>query len=314
MSVFAFAISVTGPIFVIVALGFILSRRGTIDAPFVQTASTLVYRFGLPAILFLGVYDGGDGQGVDPYLSAFMVAMTLAIMVLAWLYARLTRVPPADIKVFVQGVFRGNLGIVGLAFCANTYGDAGLAQAAVPMGILTIVYNLVAVMLFGSPSTAPDEMTVARAISSLATNPLILSLVVGFSYRASGLPLPDVAGDAIRYFAAMTLPLALFCIGASLDLSALRSTRATMVSACAWKLLVSPALFTAAGFALGWRGQTLGVIFFLSAAPTAAASFIMVRAVRGNDKLAAGIVAFGTVMSMVTVTAGLLLLRALSLV
>ncbi len=314
MSVFAFAISVTGPIFVIVTLGFVLRRRGTIDAAFVQTASTLVYRFGLPAILFLGVYDGGDGQGMDPYLSGFMVALTLVIMALAWLYARLTRVPAPDVKVFVQGVFRGNLGIVGLAYCANTYGDAGLAQAAVPMGILTILYNLVAVMLFGSPSARADEKTTVRMARSLATNPLILSLLVGFGYRATGLPLPDVAGDAIRYFAAMTLPLALFCIGASLDLSALRAARSTMIGACAWKLVVSPLLFTAAGIAAGWSGQTLGVVFFLASAPTAAASFIMVRAVRGNDKLAAGIVAFTTVMSLVTVTAGLLLLRSLSLV
>ncbi len=314
MSVLSFAISVTGPIFIVVALGHILRRRGAVDAQFVQTASMIVYRLGLPAILFLGVYDGSDAGGAHIGLNAFMVGATLMLIVLAWSYAWLFRVPDTERKEFVQGAFRGNLGVVGLAFCANAYGDAGLTQAAVPMGILTIVYNLMAVAILGTPPSQSGGGRWRRSLRSICTNPLILALIAGFGYRATGLPLPDLVGGAVKYFAAMTLPLALFCIGASLDLSALRATRSTMVAACLFKLVGSPVLFTTAALALGWRGQTLGIVFFLSAAPTAAASFIMVKAVRGNDVLAAAIVVFTTVMSMFSVTAGLLILKSVDLI
>jgi malonate transporter and related proteins len=310
MSVFAFAISITAPIFVVVLLGFVLRRRGMIDSAFVHTASMLVFRFGLPAILFLGVYDGGNGGGADIRLNVYIVTMTLVLVGLSWGQSRILRLPGKDDRVFVQGVYRNNLAVVGLAFCANAYGDAGLAQAAVPMGILTIVYNLLAVMLLGAPGSGEDERRWWRVIKSILTNPLILALVAGFGYRATGLPLPVVVADAGKYFAAMTLPLALLCIGASLDFSALRGVRLAVATACAWKLIVSPLLFVLGALALGWRGQTLGIIFFFSAAPTAAASFVMVKAVRGNDVLAAAIVVFTTVMSMLSVTLGLYLLKA----
>ncbi len=314
MSVFGFAISVTGPIFIVVLLGFILRRRGTIDADFVLTASNLVYRFGIPAILFLAVYEGDDTGQSSPWLSVYLLAVTGVMLALAYAHARLTRIDPGSVKEFVQGVFRSNLAVVSLAFCANTYGDAGLAQAAVPMGILTILYNLLAVLILGVPSSRPGERRALASLRSVATNPLILALVAGFVCRAASLPLPGVIADAGRYFANMTLPLALFCIGASLDLSAMRAERGTMLAACTYKLVLTPLVFTLGALALGWRGQTLGIVFFFGAAPTAAASFIMVKAMRGNDKLAAGIVVFTTVACMATVTIGLFVLRAFDLV
>jgi predicted permease len=311
MSVLGFAISVTGPIFLVVLLGFVLRRRGVIDPAFVGTASSIVFRFGLPAILFLSVYDG-VGLG-DVSLNVFMVIATLFLVLLGYFQARFVVVRSEDTAVFVQGIYRGNLAVIALAFCANAYGPAGLAQAAVPMGVLTIVYNLVAVVIFGSAKT-DGERRWWGTVRSVARNPLIIALVIGFVYRATNLPLPGFIADTGHYFAAMTLPLALLCIGASIDFPALRSVKTTVLTACAWKLVVSPILFTTLAWLLGWRGQSLGIVFFFSAAPTAAASYIMAKAVRGNEALAAGIVVLTTVAAVFTVTLGLFLLKTMDLI
>lgn len=314
MSTLGFAISVTGPIFLVVLLGFAIRRGGMIDAAFVQTASTVVFRIGLPAILFLGVYQGGGTGSETLWLSVFMIAMTLLLAASSWLYAHLSGIDRGDVRVFVQGVYRGNLGIIGLAFCANTFGVEGLAQASVPMGILTVLYNLMAVFMFGSGIPEARRRSGFHLAISIVRNPLIVAIVAGFAYRATGLPLPELVEDTGQYFAGMTLPLALLCIGASLDPGALRSMRGAVTAACVFKLVLAPLLFTLVGLLAGWRGQSLGILFFFGAAPTATASFIMVKAVRGNESLAAGIVAFTTVGSLVTVTLGVLILKAVELI
>ncbi|HKK57301.1 MAG TPA: AEC family transporter, partial [Marinobacter sp.] len=64
---------------------------------------------------------------------------------------------------------------------------------------------------------------------------------------------------------------------------------------------------------VGFEGRELGLMFLFFASPTAAASFVMVKAMQGNDRLAANIVALTTLMASVTVTVGVFLLRSLGI-
>ena len=66
---------------------------------------------------------------------------------------------------------------------------------------------------------------------------------------------------------------------------------------------------TALGFYVGLRGEELGVLFMMTAAPTAAAAYPMVRSIGGDYHLTAAIIAGSTLMSIVSSTLGLFLLR-----
>ena len=55
--------------------------------------------------------------------------------------------PHRDRGVFIQACFRSNLGVVGLALCANAYGDQGLALASALMASLTVSYNILSVAI-----------------------------------------------------------------------------------------------------------------------------------------------------------------------
>ena len=84
--------------------------------------------------------------------------------------------------------------------------------------------------------------------------------------------------------------------------------------ATSYKLILSPFLITAGGIMFGFRGLDLGLLFFMSAAPTAAASYVMARAMGGNATLAANIIAQTTVASLVTCTVGIFILSSFSLI
>ena len=65
---------------------------------------------------------------------------------------------------------------------------------------------------------------------------------------------------------------------------------------------------------MGFRGQELGVLFLMSASPTAAASYPMVQAMGLNYHLAAAIIAATSLGSIISSTLGIFLLRTLGLI
>jgi hypothetical protein len=312
--IFAFAFSVTLPIFVIVLLGAWLKRINFINAEFIRIASNLVFNIGLPATLFFGTVKTDFSNIISPTLLGIMVLMTLLVFIFSMLSARLHVAEKSEHGLYVQGAFRGNLVIVGLAFCANAYGDIGLATAAIPVAILIILYNVLSVYVLNITLKHSGNTSARKILTDILKNPLILGILAGLLVNLAGFPLPKLVLETGGYFSQMTLPLALLCIGGAMDLSALRLASGAAVGSTIWKLVMSPLLVLIIAIPMGIRDMELDVLFFLAASPTAAASFVMAKSMGGNASLAANIVVLTTLGALFTVTGGLIALKYAGLV
>ncbi len=310
----SFAFSVTAPIFVMVLLGVALKRGRVIDDTFIDTGSRLVYGYGLPTLLFISSATSDFGALADMRVLIAMGVMTLLVFVITQLTAPWTVAEPRDRGVFVQGAFRGNLVITGLAFCANAYGDKGLAIAALPVAMTVILYNLLSVYTLHR-SLADKTLGSARQLwLGIVRNPLIIAILAGLMVNGLDINLPRLLRDSASYLGQMVLPLALICIGGALDLKRLRRFDKVVFTASCWKLLLSPLIACIIAWSLGVRGEAMAVLFLLAASPTATASFVMVQALGGNGHLAANIIVQTTLASLATVTLGLWLLQVGQLV
>ncbi len=312
---FLFALSITIPIFVVILLGAVLKRLKFISDEFIRVASNLVFTIGLPASLFFGTAQTDFSRLAKPSHVAVMVIMTLLVfagaIIATWLH-----VPDrSDRGVYVQGAFRGNLVIIGIAFCSKAFGDAGLALAAMPVAVLVALYNILSVyVLSTSINGANGKISFGKMLVGVMRNPLIIGILAGLFVSLAKLPLPQLLLDTGDYFADLTIPLALLCIGGMMDLSTLRVSSSPALGSVSWKLIISPLLACTLAISLDIRDMELAVIFFLAASPTAAASFVMTRSMGGNAALAANIVVLSTLGSLLTVTGGLILLKYLGLV
>lgn len=312
LGVLDFSLSVTGPIFVVLALGYGLRRGGLLDDAFVHTGSRLVFNVALPSLLFLSISRTPFDAAANLALVGFGVAATLFCFVLLELLAARFVTVPADRGVVVQGGFRSNMGIVGLAYCVNAYGDQVLGLAALYLGAVTILFNVLSVVTLGrSLNRHRGPMAL---LAGVATNPLIIAITLALPVSWLGIGLPRWVLQSGQYFANLTLPLALLCTGAALDFGRLRRELGATLLAGGAKLLGIPALFTLGGLACGFRGIDLGVLVLMASAPTAAASYVMVRAIGGNATLAANIIALTTVGSILTTSLAVLALRSLGLI
>jgi hypothetical protein len=313
LAMFAFAFSVTAPIFVMVLLGIWLKRIDMIDDHFINVSSRLAFNVGLPVVLFLSSASSDFSQMADARLLIAGGAMTLMVFFLSNLTAHWHIADPRDRGVLVQGAFRGNLIIVGLAFCANAYGDQGLALATLPVAMTIVLYNVLSVYILNSSLRPGSSGSLGNIVRGIIRNPLIIGVAAGLVVNIIDLPIPKLARDAGGYLGQMVLPLALLCIGGALDLKQLYRVDAASIAATVWKLVLSPVIACGIALMLGLRGEALVVLFLLAASPAATASFVMVQALGGNAKLAANIIVQTTLWSIVTVTAGLWLLQSLGL-
>ena len=301
----------TLPVFVMVFLGIGLRRVGWIDQAFVGTASALVFKATLPTLVFLSIIRADLSTAFNPGLLGFYVLATLVSFAVVWFWAT-RRVARDDRGVYVQGAFRGNCGIVGLALAAGLYGDYGLSAGGVLLGLVIIVYNTLSVIVL--LAYHPEKsMNLASTARDIARNPLILAVVCALPFAALEISLPRWVMTSGDYFASLTLPLALLCIGATISLKSIRSDSGPALGSSVWKMVLLPVGCTFAAWLAGFEGRELGLMFLFFASPTAAASFVMVKALGGNDKLAANIIALTTLLASITVTAGVFVLQSAGL-
>ena len=308
----AFSISVTGPIFVILGLGAWLRRIGMLSDDFIEVGSRLVFTITLPVLLFINVSKTRLEATTDFLLVGFGLVATVVAWLGSELLAHFAVREPRDRGVVVQGVFRSNAAVIGLAYCVNAYGEACLAIASVYVGLVTILFNVLAVVTLSA--SLQSGHAVGRILRGIASNPLIIGITLAIPISIAGYELPKILLQSGEYFANMTLPLALLCTGAALDFRSLRDDPRDTLVATVGKIVAVPVLVVVAGAGVGFRGMDLGILLLMSSAPSASAGYVMVRAMGGNAGLSANIVALTTVASLASTSCGIVLLRELNLI
>lgn len=312
LSLLLAALRISGPIFGWVILGAILSRVGILRFHFINVVSRFSFNVALPIVLLVGA-SGVDyaALGSASYLYAAIIS-SLLVFALSWLYGRWRGFPRSQVGIFVQGAFRSNLAVIGVALCVAAYGERGLVLAAPPIAVLTLLFNILAIWVLDS--TLGNKNSVLSMTMGILRNPLIVGILIGAFCSVSGVVLPVFSGTLSGAITTYFIPVLLTCVGGSVRLDGLASISVLVWETSAWRLLVSPAIAVCVALLMGVRGETLGVYFLLLSSPVAAASFVMVVAGRGDGGLAANIIVLSSLLCLLSITAGFFLLSVLRLV
>jgi len=141
----------------------------------------------------------------------------------------------------------------------------------------------------------------------LVTNPLLLASGMGVAVAATGFALPAWLHQSIAVVGQMALPLALLCIGGTLIIIPLHGKRTNAFLASLLKIAVAPLLAWPIARWIGLTPDETRVALLFLATPTAAASFTLAGKLGGDEALAASSVVTSTVLSILSLTAVLIL-------
>jgi predicted permease len=236
-------LAITGPIYVVIALGYAAARRRVFAADELRVLGRFVVTFALPALLFNALAQRKVGEAVDTgYLVAY-AGGGLAMVLGAFAWERVVRGRDAPTSAFVgMGMGFPNIAFVGYPIVLPLLG----APASVGVALSLIVDNLLILPLVlalaesGSGRGGRWHRVLGQSVARVAVNPIILAIVAGFAVAFAEVRLPGPLTRSIDLFAQASTAVALFVIGGSLVGLEVRGMTRDVVAIAAGKLLVHP--------------------------------------------------------------------------
>jgi malonate transporter and related proteins len=314
MQNFLIILNLVAPVFLIVGLGYVLRKFKLINDNFVTLSSKIVFSVSLPVLIFMEIARISIDEALNIHLIVFIYGGTLISFFLIWVYAAYFIDEPKDRGAFIQGSFRGNFAIIGLALIANIYGADKLGKASLILAFTIPLYNVLSVIALTVTAKKEKELNYKNTLIEILKNPLILGVLFAVPFSYFEIIIPDILLTTGNYIASLTLPLALIGIGGFLRKDDLKKPPNISIISTVIKLIIIPAAAAYAAYVFGFKKDDLGLIFILFACPTAIASFIMAEAMGHNSRLAGNILLLTTLFSVITITIGLFILVELGLI
>jgi predicted permease len=309
-----FTANTVAPVFLIIALGFFLKKINIINEQFVAITSKFVFNVSLPALIFMKLYNIDLNKVIDVTQIFYIYAGTLIIFFIVWIIAIPFIKDGRDLSVFVQGAYRSNYAIVGLAIIANLFGDSGLGKASIILAFILPLYNILAVVILTVPLRKVRKQNLRGTFTEIMYNPLIIAVLISLPFSVFKIQIPSMIISSGNFLADVALPLALVGIGGSLNIENIKKASGLAFTSSAIKLIGLPLVLTIGAYLAGFRNMDLGIMFVLFSCPTAIVSFIMAEAMGANSRLAGNIVVISTIGSVITISTAIIILRSVNLI
>ncbi|WP_413204864.1 AEC family transporter [Rhodospirillum sp. A1_3_36] len=288
------------PLLLLIIGGQVMRRIGFLEAGFWSSAERLAYYVLAPALLLrtIGSNQVGSLPLGDMVLAAYgAIAVAAGIIVLSYLTGLPRMGAPTFTSVF-QGGVRFNT-FIGLALADRLYGAEGVVITALVAGFMIVVINVLCVLAHAL-TTGRSKPSWGGLAGELARNPLILSCLAGGVIARSGLGFPQWADTTLGMLSALTLPVALLCVGASLETRRFRGDMSPSLFASLVQFGLKPLTAGLIAMALDLPPMVSAVIVLLLATPTAPSGYILSRKMGGDHEAMASIIAFQTLVAFLT--------------
>lgn len=296
-------------------LGYLLVNYTSLaDCKLTKQTNAIVFKIFLPCMLFYNVYQSDIGAEIHSRIKLCIWAAGGLLI----LFVLLCLIVPKVVKqenqqgVVIQGIFRSNYVIFGVAVVQNMYGVKSTTTAAILSAILVPMYNFLAVValsIFGEKR----ETDWKKIILDIVKNPLIISSVLGIIFSLLGIRLPTAVDTTVQDLAKLSTPIAFMILGGDLDFSKVKGNLKVASVVLTIKLVILPLIMIPMIVMMGYRDADLLSGLLAYQTPVAVSSYIMAQQAGADGQLAGQLVVFSSVLSIFTLFVTILILRTIGL-
>ena len=155
---------------------------------------------------------------------------------------------------------------------------------------------------------------IKEALINIGKNPIIIAILLGILAAVLKVDVPVILDKSIGYVANLATPMALICLGAGFEgRKAIAKIKPTLL-ASVLKLIVIPAVFLPIAIWLGYKGEYMVALVIMLAAPTTPSCYIMAKNMGHEGVLTSSVVVTTTLLSSITLTGWILLLKILEMI
>lgn len=295
-------LSLTAPLFLLVALGYALARFGGWHGPVADALARFVFAVAVPALLFQLMSDFSKLPRVDPWLVAAYFGGTFAVYGAAMIVARAAFAHDgAAAAVFGMGGVFANTVLLGIPLTQATLGDRAIPAISMVIVFHSLVmWTLVTVTVEWVRHRGPTLASLWRTARGVALNPIVASILAGTAFGFTGFALPAVVDRTIALLSDAAAPLSLIALGMSLFAFGVREGWRESLAMSAIKLAVVPAVVYGLARALALPPVETQAITVLAALPVGANVYLMARAFGALEGPVSSSIVLTTALSALT--------------
>ena len=280
--------SITLPIFTLVLVGFLYSRR---VKPDLGGANKLVVDVALPVLIFISL----SAKSFDPISALSFTGASIVLVLLSGLIALpLAKFSGATRQAFLPCAMFTNVGPVGIPLIALAYGPEGMAPAVV----LLVISNILHFTLGTGVMSGKVDWRMIYA------NPLVWATLLGVGSSQLQLTLPAWLQTSCTMIGSVLVPMMLMSLGARL---------ASSQVADAWVGVQSGVLILfvriAAVFITLWliplQGLERGALILFACLPPAVFNFMLADKFQVEPNKVASTVIIGHLLSLAFLPLGI---------
>lgn len=323
MDSFIYSINATVPIFLVMIVGWVIKQLGVIDEHFVSKANKYVFHVALPVLLFQQISSADMTSQFDIRFVLYCMLATTAFFVITWVVTELLMKDDTQKGSFVQCACRSSAAILGMAFIQNMYSSTGMAPLMIVSAVpLFNIYSVIILTLKAHPEVKtgsvvkkePHSAVIKRAFINVLKNPIIIGIVLGLPFSLLHVQFPVIINKTLTSIAQTATPIALIVIGAGFEgRKAIKKIKPTVIATFI-KLIGIAAVCLPIAVAMGYRNQELVAILIMVASPTTVSCYIMSENMDNDGVLASSIIVLTTLLSSITLTGWIYLLRSMGLI
>lgn len=273
-------LTVTAPVFCIVALGYFWAVwRQTFDS---ETLTNLVVKVATPCLVFTSLTQlnlGLNSIATMASAAALAVALSAAIGATVLKFSRLSQ------PTYLASLMHPNTGNIGLPIALMAFGEEGLALAVAYFIVISISQYTIGYGI------SAGSLSVKRFFQQ----PLLYAVLISLAVVSLDVQIPIWIAKTTELMSGMVIPALLMVLGYSLaELKVSDIKLALYLSAV--RLMVGFIVSLLIINILSLEGTQAGVVFLLSVMPIAVFNFVFAKLFNRSPEKVAGVIIISTLM------------------
>jgi malate permease and related proteins len=293
------------PIFVIMALGFVMQTKFDLNT---QTLARLNIYFLVPGFIFVKLYSTNISFNLFGNILLFFILYVAILFLISHFIGNAIGLEKGEKTTFSNSTMFFNSGNYGVPVNDLVFKSDPLA-----MSIQVIMLTLQNIFLFSYGIFSLQSIKVGKLKAALGyfRMPVLYAMLAGVFLNVYNVPIPSFIWVPANYIADAMIALALFTLGAQVAKIKFSTGLKTVYYSLALRLAIGPLIALAIIYIFKVDGIVAQALLIGSAMPTSVNSAVIAEEYNNHPDLAAQIVLFSTLLSAITVTLVIYLARFL---
>lgn len=293
------AVNAILPLFVMLALGMLLVRLHVADELGLNRINTLCFKLFLPMSLYYNMVTADIATLFNFRLLAYAMATQVVMLAIALLATFPTVKSSKSRGALAHGIFHTNFVILGTLIGTALCGEGNLGSVSLLIATVVPVQHVISAILL-ELFRGNSKVNAKKLLLGVLKNPYVVAAILGALTNLAGIRYPSVMANIFRDLGRCGAPLALIALGGLFNFGAVRENLKPIVVGVLGSLVLVPAILVPLSVYMGFRGADMVGLMCVYCGPCATSSFSLAKAMDSDADLAAQLVVFTSLCSIVT--------------